>query len=211
MTSQEAKELFGEHFIGPSEFASLASPFSFDSLEAPAIPFGDETLRKNTATHLLVFTPRTHAGSPITLNILRNLFGMDPAVSEPCMYNQDWYLKEDFAAKTSLDGGWHLIRKEVLEDARAKRPDEIESSLERNESFPTAVTCAFAFFAYWYMTAGEKLWKHDFLWCSDRDHNDDRIYVGRYEDPTGVNKNGFNIHRHLALRPAYSAAPEVIR
>jgi hypothetical protein len=106
-----------------------------------------------------------------------------------------------------LDGKWHLIRKEVLEDARAKRPDEIETSL-KGESFPTAVTYAFTFFACWFLK-GEKLWNHDFLWCSDRDHNNDRIYVGRYEDPTGVNKNGFNIHRHLSLRSIYSTAPEI--
>ena len=210
MTNEEARALFSGRFIGPDELRALASPFSFDSLEAPTIPFSDEALRKNTGTHILIFTPRTNFGSPITLNALRDLFGVGPAVSEPCMYNQDWYVKEDFAAKQSLDGGWHLIRKDVLEEARAKRPDEIESSLRGNESFPAAVTCAFAFFAYWYMTGGEKLWKHDFVWCSDRDHNNDRIYVGRYEDPTGVNKNGFNIHRHLALRPAYSAAPEVV-
>jgi len=102
-----------------------------------------------------------------------------------------------------------LIAKRVLENARASAPEKIEAVFG-DEKFPTAVTCAFAFFAWWHHTGGEKLWKYDFLWCSDRDHNGDRIYVGRYEDPAGVNKNGFNIHRHLALRPSYSAAPEVI-
>ncbi len=193
--------------VGPEELLKL--PFKCGG-DAPPVPFPESVLRAHADTHILIFTPGVYEdGAPITLNSLRERFGMDPAVSEPCMYNQDWYVKEDFAAATALDGGWHLIHKDVLEDARAKRPDEIESSLRGNESFPTAVTCAFAFFAYWYMTGGEKLWKHDFVWCRDRDHNNDRIYVGRYEDPTGVNKNGFNIHRHLALRPAYSAAPEI--
>lgn len=193
--------------IGPKELLKL--PFKCGG-EAPAVPFSESVLRVHDDTHILIFTPATYAdGTSITLNSLREKFGMDPAVSEPCMYNQDWYVKEDFAAKQSLDGGWHLIRKNVLEEARAKRPEEIEPSLGVHESFPTAVTSTFTFFAYWYMTGGEKLWKHDFVWCSNRDHNGDRVYAGRYEDPTGINKNGFNVHRHLALRPDYSAAPEI--
>ena len=54
------------------------------------------------------------------------------------------------------------------------------------------------------------LWRHDFIWCDDSDHNGDRIYTGRYIDPNGINKNGFNIHRHLSIRPCYGAAPVII-
>lgn len=197
------------NLIGPEELKKMPAPFSFAEGGVPAMPFNDETMAAHAGTHLLVYTPSRFAdGEPVTLNALRERFGMDPAVSEPCMYNQDWYLKEDFASAPA-DGQWHLIPLQVREDARAKRPEEIETALGTTESFPSAVTCTFAFFAYWFHTNGERLWNHDFVWCSDRDHNGDRIYVGRYEDPTGVNKNGFNIHRHLALRPAYSAAPEI--
>lgn len=210
MPIENVRTLFGKNFIGPDELSMLAGPFSFDITNVPDIPLDEGVLRAHKDTHLLIFTPNTFATDrPITLNSLRNIFGVDPAVSEPCMYHQDWYLKEDFAAVTALDAGWHLIRKDVMEEVRAKRPEEIEQVLGSVESFPTAVTAAFVFFAWWLHTGGEVLWKHDFLWCSDRDHNGDRIYVGRYEDPTGINKNGFNIHRHLALRPAYSAAPEI--
>jgi hypothetical protein len=196
--------------IGPKELASFPYPLALGT-PAPVPPFSDELLTQCESTHVLVFTPASYAdGTPITLNSLREKFGTDPAVREPCFYNQDWYVKEEFATRTALDGRWHLLRKEVLEEMRAKRPEEIEKELSSDEGFPTAVTCAFAFLAYWVVT-GEKLWTHDFLWCSDRDHNGDRVYVGRYEDPSGVNKNGFNIHRHLALRPSYSAAPELLR
>ncbi len=203
MTTTQAKTLFGKNFLGPEELIALAGPFSFPGISAPEIPFSDDVLASHAQTHILIFTPAL----PITINSLREMFGMDPA-HEPCMYNQDWYIHEDFAEKKTLDGAWHVLQKDVREDLRAKRPEDIESGL-KGEQFPTAVTCTFAFFAWWLHTNGEKLWKNDFVWCSDRDHNDDRIYVGRYEDPAGVNKNGFNIHRHLALRPAYSAAPEI--
>ena len=64
--------------------------------------------------------------------------------------------------------------------------------------------CTYTFFVF-YLCRHEKIWNHDFIWCSDRDHNGDRIYVGKYHDIDGVNKNGFSIHRHLALRPCYGA------
>ena len=192
------------NIVGPEQLRQL--PFlSGENVDAPGIPFSKDILASHASTHTLIFTPRIQW---LTLNGLRERLGVDPSQKEPCMYNQDWYVKEDFA-NLSLDGRWHFIRKHVLEEARAKAPDEIEAKLAQEESFPTAVTCAFTFFAYWFATGGEKLWKHDFVWCSDRDHNGDRIYVGRYEDPVGVNKNGFNIHRHLSLRPSYSAAPEI--
>lgn len=190
--------------IGPDELRSFSWMPEFAGA-VPGVQFSKETLETHAATHILIFTPQI---PEITLNWLRKKFGVDPK-HEPCMYDQDWYVQEDFAKEEMLDGAWHLIRKEVREDTRARSPETIESVLG-HERFPTAVTVTFAFFAWWYKTGGEALWKHDFLWCSDRDHNGDRIYVGRYEDPDGINKKGFNIHRHLALRQAYSAAPEVI-
>lgn len=191
--------------IGPKELSNL--PFQCAD-GAPEIPFSENTLKAHSSTHVLIFTPSTYAdGTPITLVSLREKFGVDPETSEPCMYDQDWYLKEEFANR-SLDGRWHLIRKNVLEDMRGKEPKNIEKTFS-GEGFPNAATATFAFFAWWFHAGGERLWEHDFLWCSDTDHNGDHIYVGRYEDSTGVNKNGFNIHRHLALRSSYSAAPEI--
>ncbi|MEO5927981.1 MAG: hypothetical protein ABIO72_04645 [Patescibacteria group bacterium] len=209
-TYANAKSILGENCIGPEELAVQGSSFRFGS-ECPPVPYSVEQLEQHAVSSVLVFTPAHDAdGSPVTLNSLRTLFGIDPAVSEPCFYNQDWYLKEPFAAEATLDGGWHLIRREALEEVRAMLPEEIENALPATEVFPTAVTCAFAFFAYWFATGGNMLWRHDFIWCSDRDHNGDRIYVGRYEDPMQMNKNGFNIHRHLRLKPIHTAAPETV-
>jgi hypothetical protein len=206
----DAKKIFKDRYLGLEELAA-SSHLKFALTSVSEIPFSEEVLKKCADTHLLVFGPAAFAdGTPVTLNAFRSLLGTDPGVSEPCMYNQDWYLKEAFAAEMTPGDMWHLVQKDVREDARAKRPDEIEDLLSKSEAFPSAVTCALAFFAYWHATGGERLWNHDFVWCSDRDHNGDRIYVGRYGDPTGINKNGFNIHRHLALRPSYSAVSEII-
>jgi hypothetical protein len=209
--SEAVKALFGSLYLGPEAWEGFAGRFRVaPTQDAPSPHWSADFLARHSKTHLLLYAPCQHAdGAPITLNSLRSCFGVDPAVSEPCFYNQDWYLKEDFAARQPLAPGWHLLQVCAMEEARARTPQDIESALPPNATFSLAVNYAFAFFAFWLRTGGKRLWEHDFIWCADRDHNGDRIYVGRYEDPAGINKNGFNIHRHLALRAFYSAAPEV--
>ena len=164
----------------------------------PEIPFSGKDLEAKEGDYLLMLGVSTFTdGTPVTIRTLRDRFGLDPDTSEPCFYNQDWYLKEDFI-DVPMEEGWFLIRKNVYEDSRAVQPAE----LMKAHAFPPAVRCAYAFFAAWF-TLGIRLWEHDFVWCSDTDHNGDRIYVGKYHDIDGVNKNGFSVHRHLALRPCY--------
>jgi len=164
----------------------------------PEILYSKEELSKFANDYLLVLgCSKTSEGEPITLHSLRQHFGIDPDLSEPCFYNQDWYMKEDFMYK-SLSDGWYLIRKTLFEESRAKNYDEMKNLYH----LPSAVLCAFVFFANFFHN-GEYLWKDDFVWCSDTDHSDDRIYVGRYNDINGLNKNGFSIHRHLKLKKWY--------
>ncbi len=101
----------------------------------------------------------------------------------------------------SLQNRWYLIKKDVFEESRAVMPGDLT---QQGLIFPPAILCGYTFFAYYY-ARNEYLWWHDFVWCCDTDHNGDRIYVGKYHDIDGVNKNGFSIHRHLALRPCYGA------
>ena len=184
-----------KNIIGPEELRAAAAlglkiPENVPDFPASAAEAGDD--------YLAVLGVSTFAdGTPVTIRNLRERFGKDPDVSEPCFYNQDWYDKEDFI-DVPMQDGWFLIRKDVYEDSRAVQPAE----LMKEYTFPSAILCTYAFFAAWF-TKGIKLWYHDFVWCSDTDHNGDRIYVGKYNDVDGVNKNGFSIHRHLALRPCY--------
>jgi len=209
MDISEATAILGDRILCLARLRGLSWPISLGDGGAPAVPFSRDVLLRVRDTHILVYAPsHDAAGRSIDLMFLRAAFGTDTAQAEPCFYNQDWYAREAFVA-SPLDGNWHLLPVRVMEDARAVDPGVIEKGLPPLESFPAAVTCAFAFFAWWFATGGEKLWRHDFVWCRDRDDNQDRIYVGRYDDPKGFSKSGFSIHRHLALRRAYSAAPEL--
>jgi len=212
---KEAKKIMGKNFIGPEELRKIASRFKIlDPLKfgcsIPNISFNLNYLQKIHQDYILILgIPIDKRGEKLTINRMRSIFGWNPEKSEPCFYNQDWYLKEKFAKNTTLDFKWYLIKKNVSEESRGKDPKEILKHLKNKENFPTAVLTAFTFFSYYLLTGGEILWKHDFIWCRDIDHNGDRIYTGRYIDPKKINKNGFNVHRHLSIRPCYGFAPQI--
>lgn len=207
MKWQDAKQIMGKNFIGPNELSLIATELGIAPIKnIPVVQHDGKTLKRVSKDYLLILgVSKMKDGKPLTLNNMRVHFGWDPIVSEPCFYNQDWYLKEKFASKTVLKNRWYLIRKDVLRETRGVRPDILEGKLKKGEQFPSAILTAFTFFAYYFLNDGTKLWNHDFIWCNDKDKNGDRIYTGRYTDPKKINKNGFNIHRHLSIRPAYGA------
>lgn len=195
----EAKQVCGENFIGPNELTLIANNMGIEvPTEIPIIPYTLDELESKRKEYILILgASLMKNGAPLTLRTLRDRFGINPDVSEPCFYNQDWYIKESFIDK-SLKSKWFLIRKNLITESRGENPDDIKN----HNCFPSAILCAFSFFACWFH-ANEYLWKHDFVWCNDYDSNGDRIYVARYFDPTGISKNGFSIHRHLSIRENY--------
>ena len=193
-----AKEIMGSNFIGVKQVNMLLKKMDkplLQEISAPPVIYDEDTLKKCSSDFILVY-----GSDCIDILDIRNFFGVDPDISEPCLYNQDWYMAEDFIHR-KLENKWYLIKKNVLEDSRACMPDDI---MAKGVDFPSAILCTYTFFVYW-ASNGEKLWYHDFVWCEDVDHNGDRIYVGKYNDVDGVNKNGFSIHRHLALRKCYAS------
>lgn len=202
-TIEEAKLIFKDNFIGIDDLLLLFEQFhpSGDSnIGIPEIPWDKTKLEKLSSNYILILGIPSWGGIDLNIRNMRNCFGINPEVSEPCFYNQDWYINERFIDDT-LKLKWYLVRKNVFEDSRAVDPDILA---EYEVKFPSATLCCYTFFAY-YFAKGLKLWEYDFIWCCDKDHNGDRIYVGKYTDVDGVNNPGFSIHRHLALRPCYTA------
>jgi len=195
----EAKEIMGVSFIGPNELAKIANKMGIERpSEIPIIPFSPEELKNKKRDYILILgISQMKNGEPLTLRTLRDQFGIDPDTSEPCFYNQDWYLKEEFINE-SLISHWYLLRKTLFNDSRGKNFEDLKELY----SLPSAILCAYTFFCNWFH-AKEILWQYDFVWCKNTDHNKDQIYVGKYIDIAKINKNGFSIHRHLALRDFY--------
>lgn len=198
ISMEQAKAIMGDNFIGPEEIRKIEM-IKFSAPEVvPGIPFTSAELESKKDEYILALgIGKLADGKLTTIRNLRDIIGKDPNVVEPCFYNQDWYDKESFI-DVPMEDGWLLIRKNVYEESRAVQPVE----LLKKHKFPSAIRCTYAFLVAW-LSRGIKLWVNDFVWCSDTDHNGDRVYVGKYHDIDGVNKNGFSIHRHLALRPCY--------
>lgn len=202
-TIEEAKLIFKDNFIGANELGELFLRFHPDEktiINQPEIPWDKAKLEALANNYILILGVPSWGGVDLNIRNLRNVFGINSEIKEPCFYNQDWYLNEKFIEET-LKFKWYLVRKNVFEDSRAIDPAIL---VERDIEFPSAILCCYTFFAFWF-ARGKRLWEYDFIWCSDKDHNGDRIYVGKYKDIDGINKSGFSIHRHLALRPCYSA------
>lgn len=203
MEREQIRQLFGVNLIGKEELKPFFKALGLGEVEVQECPiqYKDADLQKAASEgYILIYGVDCINGQIITLKFFREKFGVNPDESEPCLYNQDWYMKEDFMDLT-LDNRWYLIKKDVFEESRAVMPGYL---IQQGLTFPPAILCGYTFFAYYY-ACNEYLWWHDFVWCSDTDHNGDRIYVGKYHDVDGVNKNGFSIHRHLALRTCYAS------
>lgn len=192
-----ARNIMGDNFLGPEELNKFTLK-KFDlSNVIEIIPFSEEEICNRKNDYLLVYGASKFVdGTAVTIRNLKNIISKNGII--PQFYNQDWYDKEEFIDVT-IPEGWFFIRKNVYEDSRAVNPDV----LSENYTFPTAIKCTYAFFVAWHCL-NIKVWYEDFVWCSDVDHNGDRIYVGKYHDIDGINNDGFSIHRHLALRPCYS-------
>ena len=208
ISTSEARDILGKDLIGLEDLLVVAKEMGFSrnmltKCKVPAIPFSTSDLRKAKGKYILMLVfNRLADGRLITINGLRKRFGVDPGKKEPCFYNQDWYLREGFAKAGIKKTQWALIRKDLISSSRAQSPQKWADKI----TLPCAVITAYAFFVYWFYSAGRCLWKQDYIWCSDLDHNGDRVYVGRYKDPSGLNKNGFEVHRHLSIKNNYGVA-----
>lgn len=207
---EEAQKIMGQNFIGPDQLAAISDKLNILLGEKyPEIPYSLKDLQKYAKDYVLILgVSKTLDKQKLNLVSMRSFFGIDPEKNEPCFYNQDWYLKEPFAQK-GLELEWHLIKININEYSRSLDPQKLEQKLNKNQLFPSAILTAYTFFAYYFLNK-KMLWEKDFVWCSDKDSNGDRIYTGRYQDPKGINKNGFNIHRHLSIKPNYGLAEQII-
>lgn len=194
----EAKKIMGNNIIYPDKLCAIKELDLSIKEKSVAIQFSIDEMKAKSRDYILIYgCSKFNNGQSVNIKNLKKIFGDNPERKNPCFYFQDWYDNEDFINK-ELDEGWFFIRKRVYEESRSVLPNE----LVKKYKFPSAIQCVYSFFVTW-LVLGEKLWYHDFVWCSDVDHNGDRIYVGKYNDIDGINKDGFSIHRHLALRLCY--------
>ena len=150
----EAKQILGNYFIGPEELSEISAHMGI-SLQNnyPEIRYSKKELIEKKDNYLLILGA-THMkdGSLLTLKTLRDFFGINPELSEPCFYNQDWYMNENFI-ENPLENRWYLIRRNIFEESRGKNPEDLMPKYE----LPKAIICAFTFFSNYFANQGEIL------------------------------------------------------
>ena len=200
---KSAQKIMGNNFIGPDDLKGISDIMGVEiPAVIPDIRFSPEELEAKKDKCMLIFVVgKLKNGSPLCINALRTKFGIDPDIFEPCFYNQDWYVREDFANGT-IKEEWYLIRKFEVKPLNGTDPQVVSNSINSNNYFIPAILGVYVFFS-WYFIKKEILWKDMYFWCSDRDNLGDMIYIGRYTDNIGIKKNGFEIHRHLKIRDHY--------
>lgn len=199
-----AKEVFKKDFIGYDEILQISKTSKLIPREdeMPIIPYTEEeliTFEKNDY-FLLLGVSYSNVNTPVTLKLMRSLWGINPQASEPCFYNQDWYLNENFFSDQMVLRKWYLFKKNVIPESRGKLILDLPSTTHN----PYACECAYAFFMYYFYN-NKAIWPYDYIWCLDRDTNSDQVYVGRYFDKNGINSNGFSIHRFLTINNSYGS------
>jgi hypothetical protein len=197
------KNLFGNNFLGPEELNLIYSKLGIskiNEIEVPDVPFDIELLEKKKNTHILIlFYPIEFNNSGLSLIKLINTIGFSNG--KVSFYNQDWYHNEPFANKQYFENKWLLIGIDLLNESRGRMPENLYIRSENINLF-SALQLAYTFFAIYFINK-RILWKNDFIWTSDFDSNNDKIYVGRFFDPKGIANPGFSIHRHLKINENY--------
>ena len=198
MKESKVRESLGKNFIGTDELKKIEGFFSLNVPSLiPEIPFDEQFLKEHKDTHILILCVTKFSDEKeISISEIRNKIASYNG--NPCFYNQDWYLNEQFI-NNPLELKWLFISKSVLDESRALPADKVVATYKLN----AAVELTYAFFVNYFVNNGEKLWNNDYVWCSDVDDKGDQIYVGRYTDASGLNADGFEIHRHLRIKNNY--------
>ncbi len=96
MEREQIRQLFGVNFIGKEELKPFFEALGCGNIEIQEKPieYSDSDLKRAAEEgYILIYGVDQIDGQPITLRFLRNKFGVNPDVSDPFLYNPDWYLK----------------------------------------------------------------------------------------------------------------------
>jgi len=201
-TIEEAEKIMGINFIGINQLKSIEAKMGIYIPQEvvknpPTIQYSVDTLKKLQKEYLLILgVPYYKDKSPLTIVKMREHFGIDPDNSEPCFYNQDWYINEEFAKKKSFDLKWYLVKINAFDEFRGLSFND--SRLKDIVILPQTVVLVYVFFAVFFLQGGV-LWINDYIWTQDTDDFYNQIYIGNYQDYKSTNKNGIEIHRFLTL------------
>lgn len=124
---KEAKEIFGDDFLGPE---AVENAFGIKPEEIPEIPFSKEDLKraKELGQQLIFYVDKTPDGKPLTGKKLFKITNGKKSDNKRLFWdNIGWFKNEDFFNKETPKQGWKLVSKETI-------PDLTRNHLEQTEA-----------------------------------------------------------------------------
>ncbi|MFA6492604.1 MAG: AAA family ATPase [Patescibacteria group bacterium] len=140
---KEAKEIFGNDFLGPEE-VKAAFLDQVEISEVPSIPFSKEELEKARELEqmLILRVDKAKDGSDLTMEKIHGLLNGKIKDEAKVLYSVDWYKDEEFYKKDKPEVTWALVSKEAVPDSSDKNYLEQTETLAnylRNEVFKTLI------------------------------------------------------------------------
>lgn len=205
---KEARELFGEDFLGIEEIEQFTgrklkedekrqvNRMWTEKIREQKLTKADlERLKKEGFMVVLRTAMLSNEGKemPATVENLRKKF-------KDLFYNQDWYDEEKFAnnKENAVRTAWAIVKKEVLEESRDKDWDEQEEILKQwakeHKVDPKFVTrrmpaeVAYDILAY-YNARNERILEKDWDWTGTRSSDGSLVRVGLF-DSVGLSVGG---------------------
>ncbi len=201
---REARELFGEDFLGVEEIEKFTGRKMKEEERKQIARMWTEKVREQKLTKedlermkkegfmvVLRATMLAHEGKemPATVDNLRKKY-------KDLFYNQDWYDEEKFATdkESAVRMAWAIVKKEVLEESRSKDWDKQEEILKQwakehkvDPKFVarrTPAEVAYDVLAY-YNARNERVLEKDWDWTGVRSSDGNLVSVG-YFDSDGL-------------------------
>lgn len=191
-TVKEASEILGkENVHGMDDLKKVFQGHAFDL----PIPFTREDLAKaKERNEILILCINEIDGKPLTMKHLNEIVQplYDKKNLGKFLFDRDWYEKEDFYRKDTMQFGWKLISKECIPNSKNKNFNNQEEIVKEHKGYKRATALEVAYLiAVRLLTTGERLYENEYAWTESATSDGLLVYVG-CADREGVYVYGYS-------------------
>lgn len=196
VTMEEACEILGKENVHGMNDLKKVFPDLLEWLYNPVIPFSREDLLKaKEQNEILILCLDGIDGKPLTMRHLNELVQKEYDKKDlgKFIYDTEWYEKEDFYCKETMQFGWKLISRECIPDSKNKTFSEQDDLIKKYPEYKRATALEVTYLIAVHILSDEKherLFEKEYFWTSYATPDGDLVFVG-YANRGGVLVYGF--------------------
>jgi len=168
-----ARNIMGEDFFGLSEVGRAFFGIKFLGKKRRVfdfVPLTKDALEGLKGKYILTVGIGWNKAGPLAVS---NLIRMFPSFFE----KKNEFRICQFLTRSTLELGWYLVSRNVLEDSREKTFQEQQKLLNSNEYRGNVIIYAFLM-CMMLKIRGQRLFNGDCVWCEDLVGKNDRAFIG---------------------------------